>query len=230
MTKNISEAQAGSVLIVATKNNRRIVTVERVTKTQIIIGGGNDRYRRDTGEKVGGSGTMSRYYGTPTIRFPEDLELDELRCAEHNAKIDAERRAAEKRESLRGRTLGFVAAADDAVKAAIEVADEDGKLRLGRLQAMLWQAQWDLESAEKDCHTAADRLRREADDLLRYVERDASCDASVNVNAAVDAKVADVKRVESRKRCELIVRVIADALGAEVKDLIAPMAKADDES
>ena len=49
----ISALRAGDKVVLTTKLGHKIVTVDRVTKTQVIIGGG--RYRVADGREVGGS-------------------------------------------------------------------------------------------------------------------------------------------------------------------------------
>jgi hypothetical protein len=76
--KNLNNIKVGDELIRNISNygsiNKQIVTVDRVTPTQIIIG--NTRYRKDNGRALGYGDIRST---PPWLTIPIDEDLDEIR-------------------------------------------------------------------------------------------------------------------------------------------------------
>ena len=54
--------QVGDKVIVAGRTVEKVLVVERVTKTQLILSPTSSRFRRDNGWQVGGGGVVKRVF------------------------------------------------------------------------------------------------------------------------------------------------------------------------
>jgi len=107
---SLADAKVGDQLVwvAGFRRHRTIVTVTRVTATQIIVGTRNrvDRIRKRNGSVIGRKG-----YHCPTVRVPREGELDEIRAEERRS------------EGLR-RIVDFFAYADERQHISIEDLDK----------------------------------------------------------------------------------------------------------
>lgn len=78
MNSDLSNVQVGDKLIVCVANNKRLVCVTRITKTQIVVD--NIKYNRKTGRRLGVSNWHYEYLRIPTESDITEIRLRTLKC------------------------------------------------------------------------------------------------------------------------------------------------------
>jgi hypothetical protein len=204
------------------RGRRRVAQVTRVTAKQIEAGG--SRFRKHGGDEIGSSSRYSR----SSVRLACAGEIEQLRREAEERAAEYAASAAKDREAKRGRTAGLLLAAHEALRAktAAEVdplsRDEDRfTVTLG---VAVHEAIYALDAAEKGVRSAAESLRRQAEELDRAVERDGGYVASFYSQAMFEARGEEEKRAAAVENGRQIVKLVAAHLGVEFKELVAPMA------
>ena len=77
--KELKDLVAGDEVLVTGISHRRIVKVDKVTKTQIVVG--NTRFRRASGWQCGSDRWNVRKISVPTEKDISDVEEENLRKA-----------------------------------------------------------------------------------------------------------------------------------------------------
>lgn len=75
--KELKDLQVGDDVIVAGMSCRRIAEIDKVTKTQIVVG--NTRFRRDSGWQCGGDRWNVRRISVPTEKEISEIKEETLR-------------------------------------------------------------------------------------------------------------------------------------------------------
>lgn len=75
--KELKDLQVGDDVIVAGMSCRRIAEIDKVTKTQIVVG--NTRFRRDSGWQCGGDKWNIRRISVPTEKEISEIKEETLR-------------------------------------------------------------------------------------------------------------------------------------------------------
>lgn len=221
----------GDKLILISRGTNRVVTVTGATPKQIQVD--RDSYWRKDGYRVGAR-SSGRSWSGGMIRVPKAGELEQLEAAAAQARTEAEARRLAEREALRGRTMGFLVAADEALDQAVvalgdveEGSPEAARRKLLRvLGSQLWSLRSDLGRAEKAVKEDAGRLRRIAEELESGLKHDVARNSVWSTSALAEASRHEEERAGLVAQAQGLIAIVAATLGVNEQELIAPFAAA----
>jgi len=144
---------------------RTIHVVTKVTKKQIVIDGGGQRFNRETGERIGGHRSTST-----SIRLPREGEIDEIE-EDITAKQQALR--AERQETAARRAGRFEGQLFKAARMIQKTAGEDDGLQ--HVSFQLDSLGRDIESAQGRVVQIAEWMRDDLERLTRDLEAGRWC-------------------------------------------------------